>query len=697
MSRTEKIIDSLLREADSLLLGLFSNALIGVYVIQDDRFVFVNQRFADVFGYTQEALCNGLGPMDLTAPEDQALAQREIKRRIEGEAKDSFYRFRGVRQDGSQLDVEVFGVATSFGGRPAIIGILLDVSERCMAERAVADQLRFIGQLVDTIPSPVFFKDEKGCYLGCNSAFERYIGIVRDNLIGRSVYDISPRDLADKYFAADQALFDKPGTQTYEAGVSYADGSRHDVVFYKATFSKADGNLGGLVGVMLDISERKQMEQAIWHEANYDALTGLPNRRLFRDRLREELKRAQRSGHELALLFIDLDRFKDVNDILGHDVGDRLLVQAGERISAALRASDTVSRLGGDEFLVILADISSQSAASQLAQEIILALARPFDLAGHQAYVSASIGIAFYPDDSKEPETLLSYADQAMYAAKAHGRNGFCFFTPSMQIQAMLHLELSNDLRRAVSEAQFEVYYQPIVELCSQRTVKAEALLRWAHPKRGMVSPVEFIPVAEEIGLIGEIGNWVFAQAVSAARCWQALRPAAPGIQVSVNISPRQFVAGSCRDWIAHLQVQGLPTSLLAAEITEGLLLDQRPAVVKQLLAFRDAGVQVSIDDFGTGYSAMSYLKKFAIDYLKIDRSFVRDLTTDPSELAIAEAVIVMAHKLGLKVIAEGVESREQCELLRQAGCDYAQGFLFARPMPAAEFERFLGAELVSA
>ncbi|MFZ2266712.1 MAG: EAL domain-containing protein [Azonexus sp.] len=693
MGGTEEIIDSLMREADSLLLGLFSNALIGVYVIQDNRFVFVNQRFADVFGYSQADLCGGMGPMDLTVPEDQPLAEREIKRRIEGEAKASFYRFRGVRQDASLLDVEVFGVATRFSGRPAIIGILVDVSERCTAERAVADQLRFIGQLVDTIPSPVFFKDEKGRYLGCNSAFEQYIGIVRDHLIGRSVYDISPKDLADKYFAADQALFDNPGTQSYEAAVTYADGSRHDVVFYKASFNKADGSLGGLVGVILDISERKEMEQAIWHEANYDTLTGLPNRRLFRDRLREELKRAQRSGYELALLFIDLDRFKDVNDTLGHDVGDLLLAKAGERICAALRASDTVSRLGGDEFVVILSDISSQAGVSQVAQEIIRSLAQPFDLDGHQAYVSASVGIAFYPEDSKEPETLVGYADQAMYAAKAHGRNGFCFFTQSMQIHALQHLELSNDLRRAVHEAQFEVYYQPIVELGSQRTVKAEALVRWVHPKRGMVSPAEFIPVAEEIGLISEIGNWVFEQAVSAAQRWQSLRPAAAAIQVSVNISPRQFIASSCRDWITHLQEQGLPTHLLAAEITEGLLLDQRPAVVEQLLAFRDAGVQVSIDDFGTGYSAMSYLKKFAIDYLKIDRSFVRDLTTDPSDLAIAEAVIVMAHKLGLKVIAEGVETGEQCELLRLAGCDYAQGFLFARPMPAADFERFLGAE----
>ena len=694
MRSTDTIIKHLMSEADTLLLGLFSNALIGVYVIQDNRFLYANQRLADIFGYSQEALCSGMGPMDLTLPKDRPAAQEKIDQRIDGKTKASFYGFCGVGKDGRHLDVEVFGVATHFGGAPAIIGMLLDVSERCTAERAVADQLRFIGQLVDTIPSPVFFKDEDGRYLGCNTAFEQYIGIERAALIGRSVYDISPRDLADKYFAADRALFEQGGTQTYEAAVSYADGSRHDVVFYKASFNKADGQLGGLVGVILDISERKRMEQAIWHEANYDPLTGLPNRRLLRDRLREELVVAAERQQVLAVLFIDLDRFKEVNDTLGHDIGDLLLIDAGRRISAVLPASATVSRQGGDEFVVILPGIADQVMANQLAQEIIDTLSRAFELEGHQAYVSASIGIAFSPEDASQVDTLIRYADQAMYAAKAHNRNCFSHFKPAMQVAARQRHELSNDLRRALGNGEFAVHYQPIVDLRDGRTVKAEALLRWHHPQRGPVSPAEFIPLAEEIGIIGEIGNWVFAQATAAASRWRSL-PTSAGtrqspIQISVNISPRQFIAGTCAGWIEHLQQLGLPSPLLSLEITEGLLLDDRPAVVDSLLAFREAGVEISIDDFGTGYSAMSYLKKFAIDYLKIDRSFVRDLTTDPSDLAIAEAVIVMAHKLGLKVIAEGVETETQRDLLRQAGCDYAQGFLYSQAVPEADFCRFL-------
>ncbi|AWI75737.1 GGDEF domain-containing protein [Parazoarcus communis] len=687
----------LMQEAAPLLMGLLSNELSGVYVIQGDRFIFVNQRLADLFGYTPEVLCAGMGPTQLIAPAYQPLAKREIDRRLSGEVKSSFFNFEGVRSDGSRLDVEVFGVATTFSGKPAIIGILLDVSERCKAERAVADQLRFIEQLVDTIPSPVFFKDESGRYLGCNAAFEDYLGQTRDQIIGRSVYDISPKDLADRYFAADEALFRQGGKQTYEASIAYADGTRHDVVFNKATFNNARGELGGLVGVMLDISERKRMEQAVWHEANYDALTGLPNRRLFHDRLREEVKRSQRGGGRFAQLFIDLDRFKEVNDTLGHDLGDKLLVEAAARISKSVRTSDTVSRLGGDEFVVIAPGIADKNAAGAIAQHIIEQMQMPFDLDGKLAYVSASIGIAFYPDDSTEMDTLLGYADQAMYAAKAQGRNGFCYFAQPMQVSAMQRLQTGNDLRSAVKAEQLVVHYQPIVDLSDNRIVKAEALVRWLHPVRGLLGPDEFIPVAEDIGVISEIGQWVFERAMQMASRWHALRglkadadTAEAGIQISVNMSPRQFMSGSSAGWIEHLRQHGLPASALAVEITEGLLLDTRPVVIEALMAFRDAGVQVSIDDFGTGYSAMSYLKKFDIDYLKIDRSFVRDLTTDASDLAIAEAMIVMAHKLGMKVVAEGVETAAQRDLLRSAGCDYAQGYLFSRPLDEEAFARLL-------
>lgn len=683
MNQTVSALDGLLHEAGPLLLGLCSNALIGVYVIQDDRFVFVNPRLAELFGYSQQQLCSGMGPRELTAPRDQDMVRREIHRRIEGDSHSSHYAFRGVRQDGSELDVEVFGVSTRFGARPAIIGMLLDVSERTAAERAVQDQLQFITRLIDTIPNPVFYKDETGRYIGCNSAFEQYLGKARSELIGRTVFDISPPDLAARYQAADQALFDDRGTQVYETQVVYGDGSRHEVMFYKATFDKADGSLGGLVGLMLDISERKRMEQAIWHEANYDALTGLPNLRLLRDSLARELERARRKNSNLALLFIDLDRFKEVNDTLGHLMGDQLLKQAAERIRAVVRSSDTVSRQGGDEFVVILPDISDAQAAALVAGKIIRLLGLPFLLGSNQVYVSASIGIALCPDDSTQLETLVSFADQAMYAAKAAGRNGFSFFTPSLQVEAQRRQQVGNSLRHALRDNHFEAYYQPIIALDSGRAVKAEALLRWRHPEQGVLLPGDFIAVAEEIGMIGDIGNLVFQQTLELLEAW-------PGGQVSINISPRQFISGDCRHWLQEIAARQLPAGCLAVEITEGLLLDERPLVVNTLLGFHQAGVEVSIDDFGTGYSAMSYLKKFNIDYLKIDRSFIAGLARDNTDHAIAEAVIAMAHKLGMRVIAEGVETEAQRQLLLEAGCDYAQGYLFARPMPRQDFIDFI-------
>lgn len=429
MNKMTSVVTDLLQESNILLQGLFSNTLFGVSILQDNHFVFVNARFAEIFGYSQAELCQIANPLDLAIPEDRELVQQSINRRLNGEVKSSSYSFRARHKNGSLLDIEIYGTATQFAGKPAIIGIMHDISERRKAERAAEDRLRFISQLIETIPNPVFYKDEAGRYLGCNAAFEDYIGLTRNELIGRTVYDIAPKELADIYFAADKKLFEQPGTQSYEATVTYADGTLHDVVFYKATFSKGDGSLGGLVGLILDISERKQMEEAIWHEANYDALTGLPNRRLLLDRLNEELKRAQRHTYKLVLLFIDLDRFKEINDTLGHNMGDLLLTHAAQRIHDVLRSSDTVARQGGDEFIVILPAITDSVMAEHVAQKIINALSMPYDLGGHPACVSASIGIACYPDDSTEIATLIRHADQAMYMAKAAGRGCFHHFT----------------------------------------------------------------------------------------------------------------------------------------------------------------------------------------------------------------------------------------------------------------------------
>jgi diguanylate cyclase (GGDEF)-like protein/PAS domain S-box-containing protein len=447
-----------------------------------------------------------------------------------------------------------------------------------------------------------------------------------------------------------------------------------------------------MTGTVSDISEKKQSEELIWHHASFDSLTGLPNRRLFRDRLEQELKKAHRSGAEVALLFIDLDRFKDVNDFLGHDAGDRLLKQAGERLHACVRDSDTVTRPGGDEFTVILTELHDHAHVECIVQNLIAALAKPFRLKERVAHISASIGITLYPEDADDPEALIRNADQAMYAAKAAGRNQFRYFTRSMQEDSHRRLHLRGELRKALSRGQLQVHYQPVVDLCSHRIAKAEALLRWHHPKLGMVPPSQFIPLAEESGLINAIGDWVFSQAVPWSQRWG--KKTGHTFQISVNRSPVQFLAKpNGAEWIRSLKESGLPANSISIEITESVLLNASSLVAETLLQYRDAGIQVALDDFGTGYSSMAYLKKFDIDYLKIDQSFVKDLETNTGSRAIAESIIIMAHRLGLKVIAEGIETEEQEKILQVAGCDYGQGYLFSKAVPPDDFEQLLTGE----
>ncbi|MBI3231399.1 MAG: EAL domain-containing protein, partial [Burkholderiales bacterium] len=375
---------------------------------------------------------------------------------------------------------------------------------------------------------------------------------------------------------------------------------------------------------------------------------------------------------------------------LGHDIGDTLLVEAARRISSCVRASDTVARLGGDEFVILLASLEELDCVERIARTLVSTLVEPFLLANEQAYISASIGIALYPNDAQEIDDLLKHADQAMYSSKNAGRNRHSYFAPEMQQAAQLRRRMTNDLRGALEAQQMRVHYQPIVELATGSIHKAEALVRWQHPVRGLVSPADFIPLAEETGLINEIGDWVFRESARQVAHLRQIHHC--NFQISVNKSPVQFRkdGGPTKAWFRYLQELGLTGQSMVIEITEGLLMNVEHNVTEKLLAFRDAGMQVSLDDFGTGYSSLSYLKKFDIDYLKIDKTFVSNLESDPDNLTLCESIIVMAHKLGLKVIAEGVETEAQRDLLAHAGCDYAQGFFFSGPVAATEFEEFL-------
>jgi diguanylate cyclase (GGDEF)-like protein len=391
----------------------------------------------------------------------------------------------------------------------------------------------------------------------------------------------------------------------------------------------------------------------------------------------------------VAVLLFDLDRFKDVNDSLGHDQGDALLVEVAKRMVAHVRATDVVARMGGDEFALVLSDVDGRGTIERVVDATMAAVAEPVELLDEIAHVSASVGVTLFPSDGDTIEALLKNADQALYAAKDAGRGRWSWFAPEMQAAALEKRALVRDLRAALDARSLELAFQPIVDLRTGAVAKVEALARWTHPVRGAVPPAQFVPIAEDAGLVVEMGAWVLDEALACVARWRARY--APDLRVGVNVSPVQVAAGAV-PWRERLAAAGVPGSALVVEITEGLLLEERPEVTRQLLELRALGVEVALDDFGTGYSSLAYLKRLDIDFLKIDREFVRDVGTDANDRALCEAIVVMAHKLGLKVVAEGIEEAAQRDVLRDAGCDLGQGYLFARPMSVEAMEAYLEA-----
>ena len=572
-----------------------------------------------------------------------------------------------------------------------IIGISTDITERKKTEKA----LRLAAMVYQAIGEAIVVVRIDGAIAAINPAFTRMFGYGENEVVGQIVDVLRPQH--DSHFFSDEVLrsLAKTGHWAGSTWTRRRSGEARLEWLHIDTIYDARGREKLRIFMFSAITNQKRAKETIWQQANFDSLTGLPNRSMFRDRLNHEILKVERGGKRLALMFIDLDQFKEVNDSLGHDIGDLLLKQAAQRLAGCVRGGDTVARIGGDEFTVILGELEDIDIVERVAADIVQALARPFHIAQDAIHVSGSVGITLFPEDARNADMLIKNADQAMYAAKNHGRNQFHYFTRRMQQAAHARMRLINDLRGALAAHQFEVLYQPIVELATGAVHKAEALIRWRHPVRGLVNPAEFIPVSEQTGMITAIGEWIFRQAIDQADCWR--RTVDPGFQVSVNMSPVQLRSRGAHGAMLTAMLppeSALRTSIDAAvivEITEGLLLESSDAVTEQLALMRAAGVQLAIDDFGTGYSSLSYLKKFHVDYLKIDRSFVVKLCAGSDDLAMCEAILVMSHKLGIKVIAEGIETREQRDLLAQAGCDYGQGYWFSHPVPAAAMDRLLG------
>jgi diguanylate cyclase (GGDEF)-like protein/PAS domain S-box-containing protein len=584
----------------------------------------------------------------------------------------------------------VRSVASFDAERNIVFGVLQDITRAKEIQSILeASEERYRG-LVECQSEYIIRFDLDGRYVFANRAFCEAAGRTQEQILGTRWGSMLHPDDAAMVRETVQKILRGPGArESMEFRVLFPAGERW-IAWEAAAILDPGGKVIELQAVGRDTTEQRKSQEIIWHQANFDQLTGLPNRRLLRDRLEQQVRESRRSRWPLALMFIDLDRFKEVNDALGHEQGDLLLKEVARRLRGCVRETDTVARLGGDEFTVVLGRMKSTARVSVICAQILRKLEEPYQLGPHKAHIAASIGLTYYPDDASDVQGLLRNADQAMYEAKRLGGNRFHYFEPSLQEAALRRIQTANDLRDALAADQFEVHYQPIVELATGRITKAEALVRWKHPTRGMLGPAEFIPIAEETGLISGIGEWVFRQAAQQAAHWRASRVGT--IQISVNKSPVQFreTLGRESEWSDYLGSLSLGSDAIVIEITEGLLLDSSGPIRSAVSKCRDYGFEISLDDFGTGYSSLSYLKSFNINYLKIDQAFVRGLGTDANDNALCEAIIVMAHKLGLKVIAEGVESSTQRDLLAAAGCDYAQGYFYSRPVAPAEFEKLV-------
>ncbi|ALL12442.1 putative bifunctional diguanylate cyclase/phosphodiesterase [Caulobacter henricii] len=594
------------------------------------------------------------------------------------------------------------GFIVTDGGRYLGVGTVLallqaasESNRRALAQLASANETaeraeNFMTAVVEAMPSMVFVKRaDDHRYVLLNRAGEKTLGMSREEMIGRTDADFYSPEQAEIYAQRDRDLVASGEVRVIEEDlVPRKDGTMAILRTKKIAIFDSEGKAEYLVGVSEDIADRKRAEAQIARLAHYDPLTELPNRVLFQKDLGEALSRRARSGDKLAVHFIDLDRFKSVNDTLGHPLGDALLRIAAERLRGCVRDGDTVARLGGDEFAVVQTGLADLTGATRLAERVVEAMAAPFDLQGHQVMIGASVGVSVAPSDGDDADELLKKADMALYRAKADGRGAFHFFERAMdeELQARRALEL--DLRRALTAGEFQLYYQPLYHLGDDRVTGCEALLRWNHPDRGMVSPADFIPIAEEIGLIVQLGEWVLRQACAEAATWP------DHVRLAVNLSPAQFRDRALVSTVVSaLAVSGLPAQRLELEITESVLLQDNVANMSMLHDLKALGVRISMDDFGTGYSSLSYLRSFPFDKIKIDQTFVRDILEDSDAMAIIKAVLDLGSSLGIVTTAEGVETVEQLNALRDQGCAEIQGYFISRPAPASEIARLLGVE----
>ena len=729
-----------LKQAESMFRGFAENSVVGVYIVQNERFRFVNPKMAQMFGYTDEEMRNSVNVFDLVVESDRDVVAENISKRLRGETHEVRYERRARRKDGSLFDVEVFGSSMRLDGESATIGIMLDISERKRLDLALRvlsacnqavvratdetallnDICRIIrdisgfpfawvgfaeddpykkvrpaaiaeieeGALISTVNYVSWDDSPTGRGVTGAAIREGRVVVVRDMQTG--AVHAPWRDFMVHFsIASAMSLPLKTGNKILGALTMYShEANAFGPNEVKVAEELADNLAYGIAALRAEAARRQYAEQLEYHAA-HDTLTGLPNRALLHDRLTQAVAYASRYCYSLWVLFIDLDRFKLVNDSLGHKAGDTVLKTIAARLQHSVRETDTVARLGGDEFVLVLPERADECLSTAVVQRIMDAVSEPLEVEGHEFVLGCSIGVAAYPADGESPDALVKHADIAMYRAKETGRNNFQFYTAAMNERLLERVRIESDLRNALDRNEFILHYQPQIDLRTGRTVGMEALIRWQHPVMGMVPPLRFISLAEETGLIVPIGQWVLRTACAQAAAWRDEGLAE--LRVAVNISARQFAQQDLAKSIASVLAEtGLPPQLLELELTESLVMTDVERAIVTLRDLKELGVQLSLDDFGTGHSSLSYLKRLPIDALKIDQSFVRDVATVPDDAAIVASIISLAHNLKRQVIAEGVETQEQILYLKRHGCDEMQGFFFSKPVPADLFERLL-------
>jgi len=657
---------------------------------ENHEIIYWNNASETLYGYTEQE-ARGQTIESLIIPDP---IKEEVSNRIDNWIKDGTpipsSKINLINKEGNDVHVFSQHVMIEINGHYEMYCIDIDIGEIDILQKELLIQKNLLTTIFNVIPDLIWLKDTEGKYLACNTKFEQFYGIKESEIIGKDDFYFVDRETANSFCYHDHVVRQvKESRINEEAFISKNSNNKGLFETIRTPMKDEEDHIVGVLGIARDISERKAREERLNLYANYDMLTGLANRTLFMDRLTHLMNLRKASTQYSAVLFLDLDHFKEINDTFGHSVGDKILKLVSKYLQKVIRKEDTLSRYGGDEFTILLENIHTPLEAARIAQNILNTLRTPLTIDDHQFSITSSIGITISPDDSCDPETLLRFADIAMYKAKDNGRDNYAFYTHDLSEQTRERIMIEHDLRNAVEKNEFVLYYQSQINVLTKKVVGAEALLRWNHPEKGMITPLKFIPVAESSGQIINIGKWVIRQAMEDMSKWKKENLEIE--MISINLSVRQLndktLIGIIKDSLADT---GCRPEWIEFEVTEGYAMSGHQSASSLLKEIHDLGCKISIDDFGTGYSSLAYLKRLPIHKIKIDQSFVQDIPGNMDDEAIVSAVILIAKSLNLDVIAEGVETTPQQEFLLHHGCIFSQGFLYTKPIPKEEFETYL-------